>query len=79
MSDKPEKVVPEKCRGFVSQHLERNFGKKECITYALAIGCSVDPMNEDDFKFTYENNEDFVAFPCIPVVFSAIINDGEEG
>lgn len=36
-------------------------------------------MNENDFKFTYENDEGFVAFPAMPVVFSAIINDGEEG
>ena len=73
MSDKPDKVIPEKCRGAVVQTLERDFNKKECITYALAIGCSQDPMNEDDFKFTYENNEDFVAFPCMPAIFSAII------
>ena len=29
-------------------------------------------MNENDFKFTYENNEDFVAFPCMPTIFQQL-------
>lgn len=78
MSEKPEKVIPEKCRGFSLGTNERNFGRKECITYALAIGANQDPMNEDHFKFTYENDDGFVACPWMPMVFSAIINDGED-
>ena len=36
---------------------------KDFILYALGIRISKDPMNTDDFKFTYENDQGFTCFP----------------
>jgi len=47
---------------------EYTFDKLGSILYALGIGFSKDPLNRDDFKFTYENEEGFTTFPTMPVL-----------
>jgi len=39
------------------------FKEGDAILYALGIGFSRDPMNKSDFKYTYENADDFAAYP----------------
>ena len=36
---------------------------KDAILYSLGIGFQADAMNDKHYKFSYENNEDFQAFP----------------
>ena len=71
---KSDKVIPEKVIGF-------EFGKnvydnvlqwKDAIIYALGIGFSRDPMNEDDHKFTYELKDEFTVFPTIAATFADV-------
>ena len=61
-------VQPDKVRGHVLAEGEYTFDQTSCILYALGIGFSQDPMNRDHFKFTYENEEGFTAFPTMPVL-----------
>lgn len=42
----------------------------EMILYSLGIGFSSDPMNANDYKFTYENDSDFQAFATMPSVIA---------
>mmetsp|Transcript_111461 Transcript_111461/g.154025 ORF Transcript_111461/g.154025 Transcript_111461/m.154025 type:complete len:302 (-) Transcript_111461:63-968(-) len=44
--------------------------QKDLILYALGIGFQQDLMNRDHYNFTYENHENFGAFPTIPVVIA---------
>ncbi|CAI2377990.1 unnamed protein product [Moneuplotes crassus] len=48
-------------------YLRGNFCFTEdlCKLYHLCIGFNKDPLDEDDFKFTYEHDEDFTTFPTI--------------
>jgi hypothetical protein len=41
---------------------------QDFILYALSIGFGSDPLNKEHLRFTYENDENFGAFPTIPVV-----------
>ena len=34
----------------------------------MCIGFNEDPLNEDDFKFTYEYDDEFTTFPTIAVL-----------
>ena len=43
---------------------------KEMILYALGIGFQQDPMNKEHYNFSYENGEEFQAFPTIAVVLA---------
>ena len=48
----------------------------------MGIGFQKDPMNTDDFNFTYENADEFQSFPTIGVVMAhrgAISNAGFSG
>jgi len=47
---------------------EMQVTSKDVILYALGIGFQKDPMNKEHYDFTYENAEDFKAFPTIAVV-----------
>ena len=49
---------------------EMTIDKKDLILYALGIGFSKDPLNQNDFKFTYENNDKFTSFPSIPAAMA---------
>lgn len=43
---------------------------EELILYSLGIGFSSDPMNANDYKFTYENDGEFQAFATMPSVIA---------
>lgn len=36
--------------------IERSYGPKDCILYALGVGLGYDPTNEDELAFVYEKN-----------------------
>lgn len=63
-----DQVDPSKVRGYVLAEGTYVFEKLGSILYALGIGFSTDPMNRDDFQFTYENEEGFATFPTMPVL-----------
>lgn len=42
----------------------------EIILYAVSIGFSQDPKNDDDLKFTYEGDENFQAFTTMASVIA---------
>ncbi len=41
---------------------------KDAILYALSIGFQDDPLNREHFRFSYELDENFQAFPTHAVV-----------
>jgi hypothetical protein len=43
---------------------------REIILYALGIGFQKDPLNAEHYNFSYENSEEFQAFPTIPVIIA---------
>jgi acyl dehydratase len=49
-------------------HYEVKVDKRELILYALGIGFQKDPLNKEHYNFSYENADDFQAFPTIAVV-----------
>lgn len=42
----------------------------DVILYSLGIGFQADPMNKSHYNFTYENGEEFQAFPTMGVVIA---------
>jgi hypothetical protein len=61
-------VEVDKLIGYKYAPKEMTIDAKACILYALAIGFSVDPLNEDHFKYTYELAEEFRPFPTWAVI-----------
>ena len=59
---KPEVDIP-KALSFRQKPYEVELKNSDAILYALGIGFQQDAMNSKHFKFTYENAEDFQAFP----------------
>jgi 3-hydroxyacyl-CoA dehydrogenase/3a,7a,12a-trihydroxy-5b-cholest-24-enoyl-CoA hydratase/multifunctional beta-oxidation protein/peroxisomal enoyl-CoA hydratase 2 len=47
-----------------------SFQTKEAILYALGIGFSRDPYNQDELMFTYELHKKFRIFPTFACVFA---------
>jgi len=66
---RPEKIIPEKVIDFKLPDDSTYFSSKDAIIYALGIGYSKDPMNEEDLKYTYELNQDFTVFPTVGTTF----------
>ncbi|CAI2377747.1 unnamed protein product [Moneuplotes crassus] len=58
-------VDPTKARGYVISENNFQFTEALCKLYHLCIGFNQDPLDEDDFKFTYEYDDDFTTFPTI--------------
>ncbi|PHJ23743.1 family domain-containing protein [Cystoisospora suis] len=64
---KPEKVIREKCIGFVMGEARTSYTPRDSILYALGVGCSKNPLDEEDLSFTYERYEgDRGAFQILP-------------
>lgn len=61
-------VDPEKARGHVICEEDYHFTEDLCKLYSLSVGFNRDPLREEDFKFTYEYDEDFTTFPTIAVL-----------
>lgn len=45
---------------------------KDAILYSLGIGFSRDPLNRDDFRYTYEFDGDFRPFPTNAVTVASV-------
>lgn len=71
--EKSTKLEASKVIGFKSKILEFAIESKNTIIYALAIGFNEDPMNKNEFKFTYELSDDFSVFPT----YSSVIPIGD--
>lgn len=72
--EKPKILDPSKIIGFKVDRIEYQLTSKDCILYSLGIGFSEDPIKKEDLNFTYENAEDFQAFPAIIGPISHLIN-----
>ena len=53
-----------------SEPYEYYLSNEGAILYSLSIGFQRDAMNEDHYKWTYENAEDFGAFPSNAVTIA---------
>ena len=56
-------VDVQKALAFKQQPYEVEFSAGDAILYALGIGFQQDAMNANHYKFSYENAEEFQAFP----------------
>ena len=65
-----EGVNVEQALKFKQAPYEVEFKNNDAILYALGIGFQADPMNSKDYKFTYENAEEFQAFPTNAVTIA---------
>lgn len=65
---KPKIVIPSKCVGFEMQRTIYTYTDRDTILYALSLGISRDPLDEDDLAFTYENSQDFMCMPTQAVL-----------
>jgi acyl dehydratase len=61
---------PTKAIGFKTEFRPSPFTSKDAVTYALGLGYSQDPYNEDDLTFTYELNDNFQVHPCVASIWS---------
>ena len=64
---KPDKVIPEKCLDYPMEDTKTQITSRDGILYALGVGYSEDPLNEQDLKYTYELNEDFKICPTFGI------------
>ncbi len=65
MVEKSKTLVLDKVIGFKINKEELFLSNQDCILYALGLGFSEDPLNKEHLNFTYENAENFQAFPTI--------------
>ena len=61
----PSKVITSKCVGHRSENHEVEVTPDKAILYALGIGASRDPMNQQDLTYTYEKHDDFQTMPTL--------------
>ena len=66
------RVVPRLARNYKIGTFTKRLTQEEAILYALSVGCSYDPMNKDDLKYTYENREDFEIIQSLTSQFSVL-------
>lgn len=57
------KVDVQKALSFKQEPYEVELTNNDAILYSLGIGFQADPLNRNHFKFTYENEDGFQAFP----------------
>lgn len=70
--EKPEKVIPELCRGFVLGEEEKEVTTRDCILYALGTAACQDPLDEADLRFCYEGHSD--GFSVVPTFATTFIS-----
>ena len=73
MDNKPTKIIVDKVIGFKTVPKEFLVSSDFNIIYALGLGFNEDQLNEKEFKFTYELNDEFSVFPTYASVIP--IND----
>lgn len=57
------KLNPNEVIGHLVEPTKTVCTDRDAILYALGIGFSTDPLNEDDLQYTYERHDDFKVFP----------------
>ena len=62
---RPSKVIPSKCANHKSEGSEIECTPNKAILYALGIGASRNPLDQDDLTFTYEKHDDFQVMPTL--------------
>lgn len=72
-STKPAKMIVNKVIGFKTEPKDFIVSSSNTIIYALGLGFNEDQLNQAEFKFTYELNDDFCVFPTYASVIP--IND----
>lgn len=55
-------------RGLELPPIECTVTDKDAMLYALSIGMSVDPLNAEELRYTYEKN--LVVFPTMPLIMA---------
>ncbi|KAL8446585.1 hypothetical protein Emed_005039 [Eimeria media] len=69
--EKPPKVVPEKCRGFLVSEDEREVTTRDCILYALGTAACQDPLDEEDLRYCYEGSS--LGFAVLPTFATTLM------
>jgi hypothetical protein len=69
--NKPSQAVGHKWAPY-----EREITSEGSILYALGIGFSSDPLNEEHFRYTYEFADEFGPFPTMAVVLGHYAKEG---
>ena len=72
-TSKPTKMIVNKVIGFKTEPKDFLISSGNTIIYALGLGFNEDQLNQIEFKFTYELNDDFSVFPTYASVIP--IND----
>src|SRR5436853_3949733 len=49
-------IVYDKLLALKIPEVERSYGPKDCMLYALGVGLGHDPVNVDELAFVYEQN-----------------------
>ena len=62
-NEKPKNIILDKVIGHKTGLIDYTSTSKDSILYALGIGFSEEQLNKSHFKFTYEFDENFTAFP----------------
>jgi 3-hydroxyacyl-CoA dehydrogenase/3a,7a,12a-trihydroxy-5b-cholest-24-enoyl-CoA hydratase/multifunctional beta-oxidation protein/peroxisomal enoyl-CoA hydratase 2 len=57
-----------KALAYTTKPYEVTLTKMDTILYALGIGFSKDPLNKEHLQYTYENSDNFKAFPTNSLV-----------
>ena len=61
-------IVYERLLALKIPEIERIYGPKDCMLYALGVGLGHDPVNEDELAFVYEKN--LKALPTMAAVLA---------
>ena len=73
-------IDPEKLLNWPFPEVVQSYSKRDTILYALGLGLSMDPMDEDQLRFTYEDG--LAALPSMAVVLATPgfwVKDPESG
>lgn len=57
------KVDPEQVLAFKADEAQSFCTERDAIIYALGVGFSTDPLNNEELAYTYELHDDFKVFP----------------
>lgn len=65
---KAKTIDPEKLIGSKWPVSNTKLTIDKALIYAVGVGASSNPLDEDDLKFTYEGDEDFKPLPTVATV-----------
>ena len=61
-------MQPDQVVGFKPPALSYSYTDHEVILYALGVGAAVDPLDDSELRFVYENHSDFCSLPTFGVI-----------